>query len=147
MNSHWNGSAQRGLTRRDMLRSSAAGFGGLALLLAAIGTYGVMAYSVSQRTQEIGIRMALGAQRGNVLKLILGNGMAMVMAGVVVGLGATLIFTRSISSLLYGIGNFDAISFIGAAIALIASWFAAVVLIPLLSVIQNHREPGEADDP
>jgi predicted permease len=97
-----------------------AGFGGLALLLAAIGTYGVMAYSVSQRTQEIGIRMALGAQRGNVLKLILGNGMAMVVAGVVVGLGATLIFTRSISTLLYGIGNFDAISFIGAAVVLIA---------------------------
>src|ERR1700733_1201256 len=97
-----------------------SGFGGLALLLAAIGTYGVMAYSVSQRTQEIGIRMALGAQRGNVLKLILGNGMAMVVAGVVVGLGATLILTRSISTLLYGIGNFDAISFVGAAVVLIA---------------------------
>jgi predicted permease len=97
-----------------------AGFGGLALLLAAIGTYGVMAYSVSQRTQEIGIRMALGAQRGDVLRLILGNGMAMVLAGVAVGLGATLIFTRSISSLLYGIGNFDAISFLGAAVVLIA---------------------------
>jgi predicted permease len=102
-----------------------AGFGGLALLLAAIGTYGVMAYSVSQRTQEIGIRMALGAQRGNVLKLILGNGMAMVVAGVVVGLGATLIFTRSVSSLLYGIGNFDATSFIGAAVVLIAVALAA----------------------
>jgi predicted permease len=107
-----------------------AGFGGLALLLAAIGTYGVMAYSVSQRTQEIGIRMALGAQRGNVLKLILGNGMAMVLAGIVVGLGATLILTRSISTLLYGIGNFDAISFIGAAmililVALVACWLPA----------------------
>ena len=108
-----------------------AGFGGLALLLAAIGTYGVMAYSVSQRTQEIGIRMALGAQRGNVLRLILGNGMAMVVVGVVVGLGATLIFTRSISTLLYGIGNFDAISFVGAAVvliavALVACWLPAI---------------------
>jgi putative ABC transport system permease protein len=107
-----------------------AGFGGLALLLAAIGTYGVMAYSVSQRTQKIGIRMALGAQRGDVLRLILENGMAMVVAGVVVGLGATLIFTRSISSLLYGIGNFDAISFVGAAtvliaVALVACWLPA----------------------
>jgi putative ABC transport system permease protein len=107
-----------------------AGFGGLALLLAAIGTYGVMAYSVSQRTQEIGIRMALGAQRGDVLRLILENGMAMVVAGVVVGLGATVIFTRSISTLLYGIGNFDAISFLGAAVvlivvALVACWLPA----------------------
>jgi putative ABC transport system permease protein len=107
-----------------------AGFGGLALLLAAIGTYGVMAYSVSQRTQEIGIRVALGAQRGDVLRLILGNGMAMVLAGVVVGLGATVTFTRSISTLLYGIGNFDAISFVGAAVilvlvALVACWLPA----------------------
>jgi predicted permease len=97
-----------------------AGFGGLALLLASIGTYGVMAYSVRQRTQEIGIRVALGAQRGDVLRLILGNGMAMVLAGVVVGLGVTAIFTRSISALLYGIGSFDAISFGAAAIVLIA---------------------------
>jgi predicted permease len=107
-----------------------AGFGGLALLLAAVGTYGVMAYSVSQRTQEIGIRMALGAQRADVLKLILRNGMSMVLAGVVVGLAATVIFTRSINTLLYGIGSFDAISFVLAAavlvaVALIACWLPA----------------------
>ena len=97
-----------------------AGFGGLALLLASIGTYGVMAYSVRQRTQEIGIRVALGAQRGDVLRLILGNGLAMVVAGVVVGLGVSAIFTRSISTLLYGIGSFDLISFAAAAVVLIA---------------------------
>jgi predicted permease len=107
-----------------------AGFGGLALLLAAIGTYGVMSYSVGQRTQEIGIRMALGAQRGNVLLLILGNGMAMVLAGVAVGLVASVFFTRSISSLLYGIGNFDLLSFAVAAVlliavALVACWLPA----------------------
>jgi predicted permease len=110
----------RQLTAPRFAAELLAGFGGLALLLAAIGTYGVMAYSVSQRTQEIGIRMALGAQRGDVLRLILGNGMAMVLAGVVVGLGATVIFTRSISTLLYGIGNFDALSFVAAAVVLIA---------------------------
>jgi putative ABC transport system permease protein len=97
-----------------------AGFGGLALVLAAIGTYGVMSYLVSQRTQEIGIRMALGAQRGDVLWLILTNGMAMVLAGVAAGLGGSVFFTRSINSLLYGIGSFDAASFFAAAAVLIA---------------------------
>jgi predicted lysophospholipase L1 biosynthesis ABC-type transport system permease subunit len=106
------------------------GFGALALLLAAVGTYGVMSYSVSQRTQEIGIRMALGAQRGDVLRLILQNGMAMVIAGVVVGLGLSVIFTRSINSLLYGIGSFDGASFFAAAVvlivvALVACWVPA----------------------
>jgi putative ABC transport system permease protein len=107
-----------------------AGFGGLALVLAAIGTYGVMSYSVSQRTQEIGIRMALGAQRGNVMRLILSNGMAMVVAGIAVGLGASVFFTRSIRTLLYGIGSFDAVSFFAAAgllilVALLACWIPA----------------------
>jgi predicted permease len=106
------------------------GFGALALLLAAVGTYGVMSYSVSQRTQEIGIRMALGAQRGDVLRLILQNGMAMVVAGVGVGLGLSVIFTRSINSLLYGIGSFDVASFFAAAavlivVALVACWVPA----------------------
>ncbi|HUK31952.1 MAG TPA: ABC transporter permease [Candidatus Acidoferrum sp.] len=107
-----------------------AGFGALALLLAAIGTYGVMSYSVSQRTQEIGIRMALGAQRGNVLRLILSNGMAMVVAGIAIGLGASVFFTRSVRTLLYGIGSFDAVSFLAAAgvlmlVALLACWIPA----------------------
>jgi putative ABC transport system permease protein len=106
------------------------GFGALALLLAAVGTYGVMSYSVSQRTQEIGIRMALGAQRVDVLRLILQNGMAMVIAGVAVGLGLSVIFTRSINSLLYGIGSFDLASFFAAAavliaVALVACWVPA----------------------
>ncbi len=97
-----------------------SGFGVLALLLAAIGTYGVMSYSVSQRTQEIGIRMALGAQRGDVLRLVLSKGMTLVAVGVVVGLGASVFFTRSINALLYGIGSFDAASFFAAAALLIA---------------------------
>ncbi|MGH9593525.1 MAG: FtsX-like permease family protein, partial [Bryobacteraceae bacterium] len=107
-----------------------AGFGGLALLLAAVGTYGVMSYSVSQRTQEIGLRMALGAQRGDVLRLVMGNGLTMVLVGVAVGLGASVVFTRSISSLLYGIGSFDAPSFLITAglligVALFACWLPA----------------------
>ena len=105
-----------------------SGFALLALMLAAIGTCGVMSYSVSQRTQEIGIRMPLGAQRGDVLRLILQNGMAMVIAGVVVGLGVSVIFTRSINSLLYGIGSFDTASFFVAAVVLIAVALVACLL-------------------
>jgi len=94
-------------------------FGLLALVLAAIGTYGVMSYSVNQRTREIGIRMALGAQPGNVVRLILLNGMAMVVAGVVVGLGLSVLLAKSMNTLLYGIGMFDAPSFLSTAVLLI----------------------------
>ncbi|HEV2489614.1 MAG TPA: ABC transporter permease [Candidatus Acidoferrales bacterium] len=105
-------------------------FGFLALILAAIGTYGVMSYSVNQRTQEIGIRMALGAQPGDVVRLILSSGMAMVVAGVVVGLGISVLFARSLGSLLFGIGSFDAASFLSTAallilVALAACWIPA----------------------
>jgi ABC-type antimicrobial peptide transport system permease subunit len=78
-------------------------FGLLAMLLAAIGLYGVMAYSVSQRTHEIGIRMALGAQRRNVVGLILRETMILVGAGVIIGLSAALASTRLIASWLYGL--------------------------------------------
>jgi predicted permease len=94
-------------------------FGALALILAAIGTYGVMSYSVSQRTQEIGIRMALGASKRDVLRLVMVSGMAMVVVGIVAGLVFSTLLTRAMSSLLYGIGLFDAPSFLGTALLLI----------------------------
>jgi putative ABC transport system permease protein len=105
-------------------------FGILALLLAAIGTYGVMSYSVSQRTQEIGIRMALGAQRRDVLRLILGNGLAMIFGGIGVGLILSTYLTHTMNSLLYGIGDFDAVSFFATSallllVALFACWLPA----------------------
>jgi len=107
-----------------------AGFGVLALLLAAIGTYGVMSYSVSQRTQEIGIRMALGAQPGDVLKLILGSGMAMVGGGVLVGLFLSYFLSSAVDDLLLGITGFDWSAFAVTSgllilIALIACWLPA----------------------
>jgi predicted permease len=105
-------------------------FGLVALILAAIGTYGVMSYSVSQRTPEIGIRMTLGAQQGDVLRLILAGGLAMVLVGVVFGLGFSALLTRSMSSLLFGIGSFDAPSFLAVAallilVAMAACWIPA----------------------
>jgi predicted permease len=114
-----------------------AGFGLLALLLAAIGTYGVMSYSVSQRTQEIGIRMALGAQRGDVLKLILGSGMAMVFGGVIVGLVLSIFLTSEIESLLFGIGAFDVPAF--------AATSGLLVLIALVACFLPARRAMRVD--
>jgi macrolide transport system ATP-binding/permease protein len=104
------------------------GFGLLALVLAAIGTYGVMSYSVNQRSQEIGIRMTLGAQPGDVMRLVLGGGLAMVCTGVAAGLVVSSLLARSMSTLLYGIGAFDAPSFLLTAALLIGVAMAACYL-------------------
>ena len=101
------------------------GFAVLALALATMGTYGVMSYSVSQRTRELGIRVALGAQRSDVLRLVLGGGMAMVGLGMLTGFGLSFLLTRSVGTLLYGIGLFDAPSFFATALILAAIGLAA----------------------
>jgi predicted permease len=105
-------------------------FGASALILAAIGIYGLMAYSVQQRTQEIGIRMALGADRAKIRNLVVRQGMTLAIVGVIVGTGAAFGLTRLIASFLYGVKTWDPLVFISvplilAAVALAATWLPA----------------------
>jgi hypothetical protein len=103
-------------------------FGLLALALASVGLYGIIAYGVSRRTREIGVRMALGAARRNVLRLILKQGMAVVAAGVVIGLGAALATGRLLARMLYGVSAIDPMSIAGAALVLLVVALAACYL-------------------
>src|SRR5580704_3684659 len=95
-------------------------FAGLGLLLAAVGTYSVMAYLVSQRTHEIGVRMALGAQRRDVLQLVIGQGTKLALLGVGVGFAISLMLTKLLSSMLFGVSPKDPVTFGGVAILLVS---------------------------
>ena len=100
------------------------------MVLAAVGIYGVMSYSVAQRTHEIGIRMALGAQTGTVLKLAVGYGMKLVIIGIAIGLIASFVLTRLMSTLLFGVTatdptTFTLISLLLVGVAAIASYIPA----------------------
>jgi predicted permease len=86
-------------------------FAAAGLVLAMIGLYGVIAYLVAQRTQEIGVRMALGADKGDILRLVMGRSLRLIVAGIAVGLAAALAATRVLSSLLYSIGPHDPVTF------------------------------------
>jgi predicted permease len=96
-------------------------FGGLALILAAVGVYGVLSYSVSQQTREIGIRMSLGAQQSQVLRLVIGQGFRLAVAGVALGLLAALGLMRVLSSLLFGVSAHDPVTFGGVSLVLVAA--------------------------
>ncbi|UWZ86236.1 ABC transporter permease [Occallatibacter riparius] len=121
----------RSTARQDFNMLLLSIFGGSALLLAAIGIYGLMAYSVTQRVREIGIRMALGADRGNIRSMVVWQGMRLAIAGVVLGVGAAFALTRLIASSLYGVKSWDPAVFITvpivlSAVALAATWMPAV---------------------
>jgi putative ABC transport system permease protein len=105
-------------------------FGGAGLLMAAIGVYGVMSYSVQQRTQELGIRMALGAQASNLRNMVIGQGMTLTLIGVVIGIGGAFWLTRFLASFLFGVKALDPFVFIVTpllltVVALIAIWIPA----------------------
>ena len=93
-------------------------FAGVALILAAVGLYGVMSYAVTQRTHEIGIRMALGANTGNVLRLVVGHGMLLALIGVAIGLAGAFAFTRVMSKLLFAVSTTDTVTFAGISLML-----------------------------
>ena len=106
------------------------GFGALALLLASIGVYGVMAFSVLQRTKEIGIRVALGARGRDVVGLFLGRGMRLILIGIAIGVGLSLAVSRLLQGMLFGLTATDGATFLGVAlllagVALVASWLPA----------------------
>jgi putative ABC transport system permease protein len=105
-------------------------FAAIAVVLAAVGVYGVISYAVSQRTQEIGVRVALGAQKSDVLRLIVSQGAMLGGVGIVIGLAGALLVTKFLRSMLFGVSPFDPMSFVGvslllAGIALVASYVPA----------------------
>jgi macrolide transport system ATP-binding/permease protein len=112
----------------QMAASLLAVFAGLSLVLSVIGIYGVMAYAVTQRTRELGIRMALGASRGDVLRLVVMQGLRLTVMGVVFGLAASLAVTRLITSLLYSVSPTDVVTFTVVPLVLAAAALAASYL-------------------
>jgi putative ABC transport system permease protein len=112
-------------------------FAGVALLLAAVGIYGLISYSVTQRTQELGIRVALGAQRRHVLRLVLGQGTRLTFLGLVLGIAAALGITRLLASLLFDISATDPLTFAGVA--------ALLAIVALLACFIPARRATRVD--
>ena len=105
-------------------------FATVAQILAAVGIYGVMTYLVAQRTREIGIRMALGASARTVVGMVVGRGLALTLAAIAIGLAGAAALTRTLSTLLFGVGPLDPLTFVVAAavlggVALLAAWLPA----------------------
>ena len=115
----------RSLSSRRFNMVLLAAFASLALTLAAVGIYGIVAYSVTERTHEIGVRLALGAQRRDVIAMVVGQGMTMTVTGTIVGLAAAMMVTRLMSSLLFDVSAVDPATFLAIPLLLIAVAFIA----------------------
>jgi predicted permease len=125
------------LFQERLIAGLAGLFGLLALVLAWVGLYGVMSYAVARRTNEIGIRMALGAQKPDVLRLVVGQGMGVTLAGIVIGVGGALALTRVLTGLLFGVKATDPITFIVTALSL--------AVIALLACYMPARRATKVD--
>jgi putative ABC transport system permease protein len=112
-------------------------FAGIALILAAVGIYGVMSYAVTQRTHEIGIRMALGASPRKVLRLVVGHGLLLTLIGVAVGLGVALLLTKVMESLLFGVSATDLATFI--------IFSASLTVVALVACLVPARRATKVD--
>ena len=127
--------------QRHLIVMLLGSFAGVALLLALIGIYGLIAYSVAQRTREVGIRRALGARHGDILRLVVGQGFALALAGVAVGVGGAIALTRVMKGLLFHVSATDPATFAGIAVLFLVVALAA-------SAIPAHRatriDPMEA---
>jgi ABC-type antimicrobial peptide transport system permease subunit len=106
-----------------------AAFAALALVITAAGLAGVVAFSVNQRTQEFGIRMALGAERGTVVAMVLREGIALVLAGLAIGIAGAVVLTRVLTTMLFGVQPTDALTFAAVSMVLVAV-AAAACLVP-----------------
>lgn len=113
--------AREPMVQQRMVMALMLSFAVLALILSALGTYSVLSYSIAQRTQEIGVRMALGANRGNVLRLVVGESVRLALLGIAVGMGAALALTRLMTDLLFGIGAADPVTFGAVTVVLVGS--------------------------
>jgi putative ABC transport system permease protein len=120
--------AARTLAPRRQLLLLVTAFGGMALLLAALGLYGLMAYSVGQRTREIGIRIALGAQRADIQKMVLRQGLGLILAGIALGLPAALALTRLLGGFIFGVTPADPVTYIVAGAVLVCAALLACYL-------------------
>jgi len=123
--------------RERLLLRLASGFGGIALLLAAVGLYGMLAYAVSRRTREIGVRLALGAQRGAVVRSVLGESLALLAAGAAAGIPLSLAAGRLLRSFLFGVTAYDVLTLMSAS--------AALATVALLAAFGPARRASNVD--
>jgi putative ABC transport system permease protein len=122
------GRVNEALRQEQLLASVSSYLGALGLLLTTVGVYGVISYAVGRRTREIGVRLALGAEAGDIFKLVIRRGLSLTLAGIALGLTAALALTRVLSSLLYGVGATDPLTFAGVSLLLIITALLACYL-------------------